>query len=260
MIRCTSNSLVFYQFVSLAQQQEVLHAVFTRIGGKSSGVFHSLNVGHLIGDDPSAVEANHGLIFRTLGIEAGQVITARQVHGAHVAAVTASQRGTVLPATDSLITDERRIALLLRFADCLPLMLYDPLKHAIGLVHAGWRGVIAGVVPNTVTALQHTFGCHPTSLIACLGPAIGPCCYQVGADLATKVEQAFGPQSGLLLPQPDGTLHFDLPGAVRWQLERMGVQKIEDSALCTSCHTDEFFSHRAENGHTGRFAAVLALR
>ncbi len=260
MIRRTSDGLVFYQFASLAQHTEVLHAVFTRIGGKSSGVFSSLNVGQLVGDDPTAVRANHNLIFRTLGIKPEQAVTARQVHGAHVAAAGVAQQGTVLPATDSLISKERGIALLLRFADCLPLMLYDPLRRAIGLVHVGWRGAIAGVVANTVTALQRTFGCNPRDLVAGLGPAIGPCCYQVGPEVITRVEQVFGSGSELLVTKPDGTLHFDLPAAVRWQLQHEGVRQIEDSGLCTSCHTDEFFSHRAENGRTGRFAAVLALR
>jgi len=260
MIRRSLNSIVFYQFASLAQHADVLHAVFTRIGGKSSGAFHSLNVGQRVGDEPTAVQANHDLIFRTLGIEREQVVTARQVHGAHVAVVGAKERGTVLPATDSLISKERGISLLLRFADCLPLMLYDPLQHAIALVHVGWRGLIAEVAANTVTALQRVFGCNPCHIVACLGPAIGPCCYEVGPEVVTKVEHLFGTRNELLLSQPRGRVHLDLPAAVRLQLRHEGVQQIEDSGLCTSCHTDEFFSHRAEKGHTGRFAAILGLR
>jgi len=259
MIRCSADGVVFYQFASLAQHK-VLHAVFTRIGGKSSGAFHSLNVGQLVGDEPAAVQANHDLIFRTLGIQSEQVVTARQVHGAHVAAVGVMDQGTVVPATDSLITEEQGIPLLLRFADCLPLMLYDPLRQAIALVHIGWRGLVAGVVVNTVAALQGVFGCKPRDIVAGLGPAIGPCCYQVGPDLIARVEHVFGTRNEWFVGQPDGTVHFNLPAAVRWQLRHEGVQHIEDSGLCTSCHTDEFFSHRAEKGHTGRFAAILALR
>ena len=259
MIRRTSNGLVFYQFASLAQHPEVLHAVFTRIGGTSSGAFRSLNVGHLMGDELTAVQANHDLILRTLGVKPDRVVTARQVHGAHVATVGTAQQGQVVAATDSLISKEQGVVLLLRFADCLPLMLYDPLCHAIGLAHVGWRGLIAGVVVNTLAALRQAFGCDPRDMVAGLGPAIGACCYEVGAELASRLEQALGTRHGLLLTQPDGTVHFDLPAAVRWQLQHEGVEQIEDSGLCTSCHTDEFFSHRAEHGHTGRFAALLGL-
>ncbi len=260
MIRRILNGTVFYQFMRLAQYPEVLHAIFTRIGGTSSGAFHSLNVGHLVGDQPTAVQANLELVFRTLGIKPEQVVTARQVHGAHVAVVGAAEQRTVVPATDSLISSEQGVALLLRFADCLPLMLYDPLRQVVGLVHVGWRGIIAGVVVNTLAALRHEYGCNAHDLVAALGPAIGPCCYEVGPELVTSIEQVFGNEGGLLLTQPNGTVHFNLAAAVRWQLEYAGVQQIEESGLCTSCHTDEFFSHRAEKGYTGRFAAVLALQ
>ena len=260
MIRHTVNSVVFYQFTSLTQHSDVLHAVFTRIGGKSGGAFQGLNVGHLVGDEPAAVQANHDLIFGTLGMNPDHVVTARQVHGAQVAAVGAQQRGTIVPSTDSLISSQRGIALLLRFADCLPLMLYDPQWQAIGLAHVGWRGLVAGVVKNTLSALQQAFGSDPAGLVAGLGPAIGPCCYDVGPDLVAAVEELFGARTRLLSTQPDGKVHFDLPAAVRWQLHHAGVQQIEDSGLCTSCRTDEFFSHRGEKGRTGRFAAVLALR
>ncbi len=150
--------------------------------------------------------------------------------------------------------------LLLRFADCVPLMLYNAARHAFGLVHVGWRGLFAGIVPHTLLALQQAFGCEPYHIVAGIGPAIGPCCYEVGSDVVVRAKQTFGADSSLLRPQPNGAVHFDLPGAVRHQLQEHGVERIEDSGLCTSCHTDEFFSHRAERGNTGRFAAMLGLR
>ncbi len=260
MIRRSRKGVVFYQFESLAQHAQVTHAVFTRLGGKSSGDFSSLNVGQELGDDPPTVQENLHLIFQTLGLNSARVATARQVHGARVTVVGADQRGTAQPQTDSLISAEPGTCLLLRFADCLPLMLYDPVRRAIALVHAGWRGLVAGVVRNTVLRLQHAFACRPRDLVAGLGPTIGPCCYEVGPDLILKLQRVFDDPRQFLLPQPPGTPHFDLPGAVRWQLRQEGVQQIEASGMCTACHTDEFFSHRAEQGRTGRFAAVLALR
>lgn len=270
MIRNVKNGLAFYQFGSLlhpersegsmAQHAEVQHAVFTRLGGQSQGTFCSLNVGSLVGDDPAAVQANHELICAGLGLQPAAVVTARQVHGAHVAVAHGSDGGTVVPSTDALISNEPGVALLLRFADCVPVVLYDPQRQAIGLAHAGWRGLVAGVVPNTVAALQSTFGCRPADLIAGVGPAIGPCCYEVGPDVVAEVERIFGQPTDLLSRQPGGAVHLDLPAAVRRQLQHSGVRHVEDSGLCTHCHTDEFFSHRAAHGHTGRFAVVAALR
>jgi YfiH family protein len=259
MIRSVNNGLVFYQFASLAVHTEAQHAIFTRLGGRSQGAFRSLNVGSLVGDDPAAVQANHELIWASLDLQLTTVVTARQVHGARAAVVGCSDGGTVIPSTDALISDEPGVALLLRFADCVPLVLCDPQRHAIGLAHAGWRGMVAGVVPNTVAALQSAFGCRPADLIAGVGPAIGPCCYEVGPNVVAEVEGVFGKATGLLSVQPDGAVHFDLPAAIHRQLQHSGVVQVEDSGLCTHCHTDEFFSHRAENGHTGRFAVVAAL-
>ncbi len=260
MIRQSRNGVVFYQFESLAQHAPVMHAVFTRLGGKSSGDFGGLNVGQELGDDPATVQENLHLIFQTLGLSPADVATARQVHGARVAVIGADERGTTQPQTDSLISAEPGTCLVLRFADCLPLMLYDPVRQAIALIHAGWRGLVAGVVGNTVLRLQHAFACRPRDLVAGLGPTIGPCCYQVGPELILEVRRVLDEAGQFLLPQSSGTLHFDLPGAVRWELRQAGVQQIEDSGMCTACNTDEFFSHRAEQGRTGRFAAVLALR
>ncbi len=260
MIRREHNGLVFYQFESLAQHRNIIHAVFTRIGGTSSGPFHGLNVGELVCDDPTAVRANHSAIWHALGIRAGQVVTSRQVHGTHVAIVDAAQGSTVVPATDGLISQALGIVLLLRFADCLPLMLYDPLRRVVALAHAGWRGCLAGIVTSTVSEMQRTFGCDPRDMLAGLGPAIGPCCYEVGHEVTVGVEEAFGRGHGLLSTQPSGSVHFDLPSAVRSQLLETGVQRIEDSGLCTCCAIGEFFSHRGEKGNTGRFAAVLGLR
>jgi len=260
VIRCRSNGLVFYRFQSLVCQEEVEHAVFTRIGGTSVGAHRSLNVGSQVGDSDQAVQANHGLVFQALGLEPEQVVTAHQVHGCQVARVARADGGSTLPHTDALICGERGTALLLRFADCLPLMLYDPQRHAIGLVHAGWRGVVRGIVPRAVAEMERVLDCHPDQMLAGLGPAIGPCCYQVGDDLIEQVHGVLGHAAPLFPPRGDGTTCFDLPAAVRSQLERAGVTQIEESGLCTSCRTDEFFSHRAEQGSTGRFAAVLMMR
>jgi YfiH family protein len=260
MIRRTRAGVILYQFASLAKQPEIVHAVFTRVGGRSARPFDTLNVGQLVGDEPSHVARNRGLVLQTLGLGPQQVVTARQVHGAQVATVDLAHAGTIVPDTDALVTNISGMALLLRFADCLPVLLYDPRQGVIALAHAGWRGCLAGVVPRTLWEMQHVHGSDPGEIIACLGPAIGPCCYEVGSEVVDRVRFSFPNHAGLLLAQHDGSMHLDLPAAVRRQLEQAHVQHIEESATCTCCHTEEFFSHRASSGRTGRFAVLLGLR
>jgi len=254
------NGLVYYRFANLALHDEVFHGIFTRLGGVSSSPYDSLNVGHFIGDDHQAVEANHALICRALGISRGDVATAHQVHGSRVALVGPEDRGRVIPATDALVTDTPGVALMLRLADCLPVLLYDPVRRAIGLAHAGWKGTIDGIAMKTVSAMMEAYGSHPADIMAGLGPCIGPCCYRVGTKVIELVKANFNHWQELLRPQGDSSFHFDLWEANRSQLVELGVEEIAVIQLCTACRTNEFFSHRAEGGRTGRFAVVLRMR
>jgi YfiH family protein len=260
VLRHQSNGLVYYRFVNLASHHEVLHGVFTRLGGVSPSPYGSLNVGHLVGDGHELVEANHELIYQALGISRRDVATAHQVHGSRVALVGPEDCGRVIPATDALITDTAGIALMLRFADCLPVLLYDPVRRAIGLAHAGWKGTIEGIAAKTALVMVEAYGSRPADIIAGLGPCIGPCCYQIGSDVIESVKASFNHWQGLLQPRGDSSFHFDLWEANRRQLAEIGVKDIELIQLCTACRTDEFFSHRAEGGHTGRFAVILGMR
>jgi hypothetical protein len=139
--------------------------------------------------------------------------------------------------------------------------LYDRRRGAIGLVHAGWRGTVADVAGATVHAMQVAFGCCPRDLLAGIGPSIGPCCYEVGTDVVQAVGRAFGQESqSLLQPRTAGKWHLDMWAANRHQLVGAGVRQIEVAGTCTACNTEEWFSHRAERGRTGRMGALVALR
>jgi YfiH family protein len=260
VLRHEVNGLVFYHFDNLASYDEVFHGVFTRLGGVSLSPYDSLNVGHFIGDNHQAVEANHDLICQALGISKRDIATAHQVHGSQVALIGPDDRGRVIPATDALVTDSPGVALMLRFADCLPILFYDSVRRAIGLAHAGWKGTIGRIAAKTASAMTEAYGSRPGDIVAGLGPCIGPCCYQIGSDVIELVKASFNHWRGLLRLQEDGSFHFDLWEANRRQLIELGVGKIAVIQLCTACRTDEFFSHRAEGGHTGRFAVILGMR
>jgi YfiH family protein len=210
-----------------------------------------------VGDEVNAVAANRRRICQTLALDDWAVVTAHQVHGARVFEV---QDGEQHPTADALITDVAGVALMLRFADCVPVALYDPGRQAIGLVHAGWKGTVKGIARQTVWAMSERYGCRVADLIAGIGPAIGPCCYQIGENVVQLIQHAFAPQSPPLREGANGAPYLDLWEANRRQLASSGVERIEVAALCTACRHDEFFSYRGDGGRTGRFGVVLGLR
>jgi len=256
MIRHHKGGVVYYTFPHLGWG--VKHAIFTRLGGLSHSLFEGLNVGHLVGDEDKAVEANHRIIYETLGLDAGGAVTARQVHSHTVAVVGAKDRGHIVPATDGLVTETPGLALMLRFADCLPILLYDPQKQVIGLGHAGWRGTVGLLARQLAETMRKEFGCHLPQVRAGLGPAIGPCCYSVGKEVEEAVQAVLPDSSGAVVERAGG-IYLDLWEANRWQLSQLGIQRIEVGKVCTACNTAEFFSHRAEGGRTGRFAVIMSL-
>ncbi|MFC2037012.1 peptidoglycan editing factor PgeF [Chloroflexota bacterium] len=256
-MRRKADGLVTYHFESLAVEG-LVHAVFTRLGGVSHAPFATLNVGRGVGDDQTAVAENHARVYAHLGLAAEQVVSPHQVHGNRVAVVTAADAGQEIPSTDGLVTNVPDLALLLRFADCQPILLYDPVNHALGLIHAGWRSVAQGIAHRAVETMQEAFGTGPEQLIAGLGPAIGPSCYAVGSNVASAMGYAL-PDWSRVMSLKEDTWVLDLPGANAQQLEAAGVRSVEQAHLCTACHSDEFYSHRAEGGRTGRFAVVAYL-
>jgi YfiH family protein len=258
MIQERVDGVSLYRFEGLGGADGVVHAVLTRRGGVSAPPFATLNLGHMVGDDPQAVDENHRRALAALGLTPGQMVSPHQVHGEQVAVVGPSHAGTVVPATDGLVTDAPGLALVLRFADCVPVLFHDASKRAIGIAHAGWRGVVAGVVAATVRCLEKTWGCDSRDLWAGIGPCIGPCCYEVGRDVAEAVQGACPAGTGITRTEAD-RLHVDLPAAVRAQLEAAGIGQIEPAGICTACSTDAFYSHRAEDGNTGRFGVVMGL-
>lgn len=258
MQRSVVDGVLQYHFEGLGPAEGVDHAVLTRIGGVSQPPFATLNLGHTVGDYPAAVEENHRRALASLGTDVLQIVSPYQVHGARVGLVGRGHRGTVQPSCDALVTDRVAVPLLLRFADCVPVLLLDPIRRAIGIAHAGWRGVAANVVAETVRTLVERLHCEPGHLWAGIGPAIGPCCYEVEPAVVEAVRSGCPPDARISR-QLDGTTFLDLPGAVRAQLRAVGVGRIEESELCTACNVDEFYSHRLEDGRTGRFGVLIGL-
>jgi YfiH family protein len=213
-----------------------------------------------VGDDLDHVRENHERICQALGIRRADIVSPHQVHSAVVRVVDGRDRGLVKEKTDALVTDVPEVYLMLRFADCVPVLFCDPVRRAVGLAHAGWRGTVAGIARATVRRMVEAFGCYPADIRVGIGASIGPCCYKVGDEVVEAVQEAFQDAPHLLRRQASGRWHFDLWAANQYQLAQAGLTSIEVSGLCTACGTDEWFSHRAENGRTGRLGAVIGLR
>ncbi len=256
-----------YRFDQLGGDPSLVHAVFTRLGGVSRPPYASLNLGHTVGDDLAAVQVNHNRMFQALGLDRSQAVGCHLTHGADVFVVTASDRGQILGRADAIVTAEAGVYLSMRFADCTPILLHDPVRRAVGLAHAGWRGTVKNVAGAVVRAMVDELGCSPEAITALIGPAIGPCCYQVGDEVIQAVEGAFslagstGNGQAPLFSRRNGRFaFFDLWEANRRQLLAAGAGQVGVAGLCTACHTDHFFSHRAERGQTGRFGVVIGYR
>jgi YfiH family protein len=240
--------------------QRVQHGIFTRRGGVSREPFSTLNVSSSVQDDPEAVAENRRRFYAAIGLDPSSAIRTIQVHGARVAEVDSDDVRRIQQDTDALVTRTPELALVMAFADCVPIMLFDPVQGVVGLAHAGWRGLVRGVCLAVVRRMEEAYGCQAGNIRAGIGPAIGSCCYEVGPEVAAAFQDAFGDVDRLLHRTSSGALRLDLWAASVLALHRVGVTQIEVARLCTSCRVQEFYSHRREGGRTGRFGAVIALK
>jgi YfiH family protein len=245
-------------------------AVTARAGGVSSGPYATLNLSLTVGDDEECVLENRRRLAAAFGARQADFVFARQVHGAGVRIVGDADRGSgsyalddAIPDVDALVTSTPGVVLAILTADCVPIVLHDPLAGVLACVHAGWRGTVAGVCAAAVAAMQ-TLGSSPADIIAALGPAMSPDLYQVGPDVHQAVTQSFGPAAPALLrpDSHDGRWLLDLWSANRLALQEAGVPAaqihVTDIPTGPAGH-DCFFSDRAARP-CGRLALVARLR
>jgi polyphenol oxidase len=237
------------------------HGIYSRHGGLSVEPWRSLNLGGTVGDSAENVVRNREIIFQSIHRPIESLYDVFQVHSADVV-FAGGPRSISEPhiKADAIITNNPNVTLLMRFADCVPILLYDPVHHAVGLVHAGWLGTVRFVVEKAIRQMTACFGSQPEDILAGIGPSIGPDHYEVGSDVVEQVESSFEDYSEKLLLRFNHRIHFDLWEANRRVLELSGVKMIETARICTACHRDDWYSHRAEKGKTGRFGAVIFLR
>lgn len=259
------ENLAYYTFPLFDAYSGLTCLVSTRLGGVSTGSLRSLNLSFRTGDTEEAVIENRRRLNAVLGVRAERVAQAQLVHGNHIEKVTEQapfDAFYTFPSTDGFVTNLRNRPLFIPIADCTAIAFFDPNQEVIGLVHAGWKGVI-NRIPQRMVEMMHTvYGCQPENIRVGISPGIGPCCYQVQEDVVSIFTDAFPEDaSRFFLLQSEDTIHLDMWTALRWELQGVGIvpEHLEVAEICTACHTDEFYSHRAEQSRTDRFACPLVL-
>ena len=253
-----SDGLRYYQFDIFSKN--ILNAVFTRQGGISPEPWTSLNLSISVGDDPARVAENRVHAFNALGRNPASIHDAWLIHGTDVIFADAP-RSLDAPTqkADILFTDNPEVSLFMRFADCVPLLFHDPKKNVIGISHAGWMGTVKGVAEVSVQAMQERYGSNPQDIVVGIGPSISADHYEVGEEVAAQFREKYGRDSEQVVQVRDEKIYLDLWAANALQLQKMGVEHIRISGLCTACHLEDWYSHRAEKGKTGRFGVLLAM-
>ncbi len=251
----------------LLSREGVSHGFSLRTGGVSHGPFMSLNLGKAVGDDPADVDENLRRFCADVGVERASLATVSQVHGNRVVVARSAGwfdlSGKPLSGAieaDAVIALEGRTAGV-RVADCVPILVQDVETGVAAAIHAGWRGTIARIVPLTLEAMQQQFGSRTESLRTAVGPSIGPCCFEVGEEVAQRFasEPGFGPS---LVDRTRATPHVDLVAANAGLMRSAGIspRHIDVVAPCTVCAWGRFFSHRRDAGRTGRHLALVRSR
>jgi len=269
----------------------LVHGFSTRAGGASTayGRKGDLNLGFTKEDARPSVEQNRGRFLEALGVPRWPVVTLKQVHSDVIHRVhgDSNKASKAARSGDGLVTNVPGVLLAIQTADCLPILLVDPERHAVGAFHAGWRGTLARIVEKGVGRMRKEFGSDPAKLLAAIGPGVGACCYAVGSELRDKFESQFAYAAELFTEVYDANavhnrypllfltarapghsetigpeLHLDLAKANRRQLEDAGVTaaNVTDLALCTACDPKLLFSYRAEHGKTGRLLGAIGIR
>jgi len=254
-----SNGIRYYSFNSFTHQ-DIVHAVFTRHGGVSPKPWESLNVGGLVGDESDRVAQNCERSFHAVGRDINSIYDVWQVHSAEVV-ITDSPRlaNQSHIKADAILTNNPEVTLFMRFADCVPILLFDPILQIVGLVHAGWQGTIRNITTAAIQAMSEYYGCKTEDIQAGIGPSI--CCrhYNVGKEVIDAVENVFFQELDRVLIHENGETKFNLWEANRILLQQAGVNYIEVAGICTVCNPNDWFSHRGELGNTGRFGAIIGL-
>jgi len=265
MIKREKDGVVWFEFENLAAAG-VRHCFSSRIGGVSLGGYSSLNLGLHNGDDKRNVRENFARLCASVGLDGEGVVFSNQVHGVHVEEVSAAfgGMGKVEVDTDGLMTGKRGVGLATYYADCVPLLFFDPIKGVAANSHAGWRGVACNIAAETVRAMKARYNSCPKDILVGIGPSICPKCFEVDEDVAENFQKnlPFSEKFVYNSQSVQNKFYIDLAQVCVESLLRANVPRgnIEAANICTFENDELFFSHRRTNVPRGNMLAVIQMR
>lgn len=253
---------------TLLEDAGAIHAFTTRPGGVSEGVYSSLNLARGRGDEPERVRENYRRVCAALGVDIHRMVSSCQIHTDVVRNVTEADIGKGLDREvdyecDGLVTDIPGVPLTVFGADCLTVLLYDPVRQVIGAVHAGWRGTALGIVGCAVEKMKSDYGCDPRDVLAAIGPGISRCCFETDEDVPKAMLETYGDGAAQFVDRlENGKYKVDLKGLnlLRLKLSGVVVTNVDTSPDCTMCHPEKYWSHRTTGGRRGSQASLICLR
>lgn len=249
----TINSTLLSPFNS------ILHAFSTKQGGYSQSIFLGNNLAFHVNDDLETVKKNHIYFSKELGYPSGRLVHMKQIHGSSIVIIDSNTDLKQIPQCDAIITNLKDTPLMVMVADCIPILIYDPVKEVIAAVHAGRAGVFSKILPKTIQKFQDNYKSELKDLLIVLGPSIHQCCYEVGTDVK---QETTNNGYEYAIETKDSRYYLGLEHIVSRQLEVIGIQEnqIEYLPYCTSCNNDMFYSYRAEKSVCGRFCGLIMLK
>ncbi|HEY9060412.1 MAG TPA: peptidoglycan editing factor PgeF [Pseudobacteroides sp.] len=262
------NGVEFIQFSNLKKYQSTIsHGFTTRIGGVSTGECSSLNMGFNRKDTRENVLENYRRVAEVLNIDSRDMVLSKQVHDSKIKAVGEQDRGkgifkeSDIQGYDGLMTNERSVALVTFYADCVPLLFFDPQKKVIAESHSGWRGTLKEIAKETLISMNKEYGCLAQDIVAAVGPSIGKCCFEVGKEVYEEFKAKHNDIDIFCEWLNDEKLKIDLQGIIKRTMVGQGVREenICMSEICTKCNNDIFFSHRGDSGRTGSLTAIMQI-
>lgn len=265
-----NKGVTWLTYPAFEQFKDIVHGFSTRLGGVSKGIYASMNLSFTRGDEDAAVRENYRRFAAALGFSEKDIVTSDQTHTANVRIVTDEDRGNGItkprPYTDvdGMITNVRGLVLATFYTDCVPLYFIDPVHHAIGLSHSGWRGTVSKIGAVTVKKMQETYGTDPKDVYAAIGPSICQDCYEVSEDVIQEFQNSFAPEhwKTLFYKKENGKYQLNLWEANKIIFMETGITEnhISMPGICTCCNPEFLFSHRASHGKRGNLGAFLGLK
>lgn len=261
---------VTYLTFPLLEKEGLVYGFTTRLGGVSKGDCAAMNLSFTRGDKEEDVRENYRLMGEALGIDLNDAVLSHQVHKTEVHIVTEEDKGRgIRPKKerlfeiDGLMTDKKGIPLITFFADCVPLIFYDPVKRVIATSHSGWRGTVEKIGAKTIAMMESKMGCKREDILAVVGPSICQDCYEVSEDVALVFERVFSREQyeQMIIDKKNGKYQLDLWKANEFILLDAGVKRehLSVTDLCTCCNPEFLFSHRASHGKRGNLSVILCL-